>query len=187
MTIKVLSQDSFHHGHHGHHGHQGHQPIRAIMAINATRTIRAISAIRVTRAIRVKVCLKLFQKIIGFGEQMEFYDSLLAAAASFFFQHGPVKIEEPFMALRPALLSKLAIVNSAHLLFTPSSSCSHCAHCNIALWIPPPPPVHIVHIADHHQCIELFPLVVTFAFVNVLWNELCNIAQGDKVCSIFID
>ena len=104
MTIKVLSQDSFHHGHHGHHGHQGHQPIRAIMAINATRTIRAISAIRVTRAIRVKVCLKLFQKIIGFGEQMEFYDSLLAAAASFFFQHGPVKIEEPFMALRPALL-----------------------------------------------------------------------------------
>ena len=71
-----------------------------------------------------------------------FYDSLLPAAASLFFQHGPVKIQEPFMALRAALLPKLAIVNSAHLPFTTL-----------------PPPVHIVHlhfasqhcIADHHQ------------------------------------
>ena len=43
----------------------------------------------------------------------------LMAAASLFLLHGPVKIQEPFMALRPALLPKLAIVNSAHLPFNP--------------------------------------------------------------------
>ena len=77
MTIKVLSQYSFHHCHHGHHGHQGHQ------------LIRAIRAIKVTRVIRVKVCLKLFRRFVGFGEERlpnrkEFYDSLLQLLLSSF-------------------------------------------------------------------------------------------------------